>query len=156
LKRAHGSPPKWLTELHRQLPVERVSTVGMVNVQALISVLVGVLAPQGGPQVGQVLEATGFDRVERISGVSGLDKDGSFSCSLLSLRGEPQGLRRLATQKPLTAEDLDIIPRDATFAFAWKLDAQKAWATILDTAEKIDPRLRGELGTGRSQRTGAT
>jgi Protein of unknown function (DUF1559) len=147
LKRAQGSPPTWLTQLHKQLPVARVSTVGMMNVQALI----GVLAPLGGPQVGQVLEATGLDRVERMSGIAGLDKDGYVSRSLLSLRGKPQGLLRLVTQKPLTAEDLDIIPRDATFAFAWKLDAQQAWATILDTVEKINPRLREELGTRRNQ-----
>ena len=124
----------------------------MVNVQALT----GVLAPLGGPRAAQVLEATGFDGVERMSAISGLDKDGYVSRSLLSLRGDPRGLLRLVIQKPLTAVDLDLIPRDATFAFAWKLDAQKAWATIMDTAEKIDPKLRGQLGTtNESQRVGA-
>jgi hypothetical protein len=142
LKRAQGSAPKWLTDLHKQLAVDRVSTVVMVNVQGLI----GLLAPLGGPQADRVLKATGLDRVERLSAVSGLDNEGYISRSLVSLGGEPRGLLRLVEQKPLTTADLDLIPRDATFAFAWKLDVQKAWAAILNTVHLIDPNLKENPG----------
>jgi hypothetical protein len=136
LKRANGSAPEWLTTLHKQLPVERVSTVGMINAHALTE----LLAPLGGTEVPKVLEALGVTGIDRLSGVSGLDKEGFVSRSLVSLRGEPQGLLQLADQKPLTTADVDLIPRDATFALAWKLDPEKARTTIVGTIAKINPR----------------
>jgi prepilin-type processing-associated H-X9-DG protein len=144
LKRRGGSAPGWLTTLHKQLPVERVSTVSMVNVQALVE----LLAPLGGPQVSRVLEALGVNGIDRLEGVSGLDKDGYVSRSLIALRGEPRGVVQLFDQKPLTAADLDLIPRDATFALAWKLDPAKAWTTVLATVEAIDPKAKEQLTKG--------
>ena len=38
VKRAKGTPPKWLTQLREQLPVERVSTVTFFNLKAIIGV----------------------------------------------------------------------------------------------------------------------
>jgi hypothetical protein len=142
LKRSEGSAPKWLTELRKQLPVERVSTVSLVNIHALTE----ALAPLGGPDVTKVLEATGISGLDRLTGVSGLDKDGFVSRSQLSLRGEPKGLLQLADQKPLTTADLELIPRDATFALAWKLNPEKALATIQATANQIDPKEKEPLG----------
>jgi hypothetical protein len=141
LKRAQdGAAPKWLTALHKQLPLERVSTVTTMDVKALID----VLAPLGGPEVPKVLEATGISGIERLSGVSGLDKEGFVSRSLVQIKGEPKGFLALANQKGLTAADLDLVPRDATFAAAWKLDAEKARTTILATVENIDPKAAKE------------
>jgi hypothetical protein len=148
LKRSVGEGPRWLTELHKQLPVERVATVSMVNVRALGE----VLAPLG-PQVAQVMDALGASGIDRLAGVSGLDKEGYVSRSLLSLRGEPQGLLQLLDQKPLTTADLELVPRDATFACALKLDPARAWTTILGTTEKIDPEAKRRL-TERENETG--
>jgi hypothetical protein len=145
LKRAgagDGSAPKWLAALHKHLPVQRVSTVSMVNVRALTE----QLAPLGGPT--KVLEAIGVSGIDRLAGVTGLDREGLVSRSLVSLRGEPQGVLELFDQKPLTAADLDLVPRDATMALAWKLDAQKAWTRLQATIDKIEPSAKEEL-TGR-------
>jgi hypothetical protein len=142
LKRADGSAPKWLTDLRKELPVERVSTVGMINAKALTELLTSA----AGPETGRVMEATGLGGVERLWGVSGLDKEGYTSRSLVSLRGEPQGLLQLVAQKPLAAADLDVVPRDATFAFALKLDPEKAWSTITAVARKIDPNSKLDGG----------
>ncbi|HKI32019.1 MAG TPA: DUF1559 domain-containing protein [Gemmataceae bacterium] len=151
LKRSGRSAPKWLTALHKDLPVERVSTVGMINVKGLT----GLLAPLGGPEVPKVLEATGLAGVERLAGVSGLDKEGFVSRSLVSLGGERKGLFQLFDQKPLTPAEVDLIPRDATFALALKLDTGKAWSTILATIEKIDPKekekMLGQLGESQRE-----
>ncbi len=144
LKRRDGSAPAWLTSLRKQLAVERVATVGMLNVRGLVE----LLGPLGGPQVSRVLEAVGVTGVDRLEGVSGLDKNGFVSRSLITLHGEPRGLMQLFDQKPLTTADLDLIPRDATFALAWKLDAEKAWNTIVATAEAIDPKAKEQLTHG--------
>jgi hypothetical protein len=136
-----GSAPKWLTELHKQLPVGRVSTVGMVNAHAVVE----LLAPLGGPETPKVLEALGVNGIDRLVGVSGLDKEGYVTRSLVSFRGEPQGLLKLADQKPLATADLELIPRDATFAAAMKLDPEKAHSTIVGVIEKIDPKWKEQV-----------
>jgi len=142
LKRSPGSVPKWLSALHKEMPVERVSTVGMVNVRGLTE----LLAPLGVPQqAAKVLEALGVTGIDRLAGVSGLGKEGFISRSLVSLRGEPKGLLRLAQQKPLTAADLDLIPRDATFALAFRLDPAQARTAVLEMMENIDPKAKDEL-----------
>jgi hypothetical protein len=141
VNRADGKPPEWLDALHKQLPVERVSTLSMVNVHTLIE----QLAPLGGPRVSQVLDALGVSGIDRLSGVSGLDKDGIVHHSLVSLRGEPHGIFQLFEQKPLTTADVGLVPRDATFALVFKLDPARAWATILTMIEKIDPKAKQQL-----------
>jgi hypothetical protein len=147
LKRAKDSAPKWLTALHKELHVERVSTVGMINVHALAD----LLAPLGGPEVPKVLEALGVTGIDRLSGVSGLDKERFVSRSLVSFRGEPRGLLQLADQKPLTTADVDLMPANATFALAWKLDPEKARTTIIGTIEKIDPKWKEPLNESQRE-----
>ena len=140
LKRAEGSAPKWLAALHQQLPIERVSTVGMINVQTAIGLLARFDFGADEPEVTRVLEATGLNGIERLAGVSGLDREGYVSRSLVSFKGDPKGLLQLVDQQPLTAADLAVIPRDATFAVAKSVDLEKAFATVLGVVEKIDPK----------------
>jgi hypothetical protein len=140
LKRGGGSAPKWLTELHRQLPVGRVSTVGMINAQDVLGLVAGLLAPKGDPGVTRVLEATGLDGIDQLAGVSGLDREGYVSRSLIRFKGDPKGLLKLADQKPLTAADLAVLPRDATFAVARSVDMEKVYVTVLGVVEKINPQ----------------
>jgi hypothetical protein len=141
LKRAEGTAPKWLTELHKQLPVDRVSTVTMLNAHGVLERTV----PLGPPEAARVLDALGVKELDRVRSVSGLDKDGMITRSLVSFKGEPKGLLQLFEQRPLTPADLDVVPRDASFAVALKLDPSKAWSTILDIVEKIDPKEKEKL-----------
>ena len=67
------------------------------------------VTPLGGPDVPKVLEALGVKNVERVIGVTGLDKDGMVSRSLVSFKGEPKGVFQIFEQKPLTTADLDLI-----------------------------------------------
>jgi hypothetical protein len=139
LKRVDGTAPGWLTSLRKRLPVPRVSTVGMINVEGLMR----VLGPLAGPEVARVLQATGLDGIERLEGVSGLDKDGFVSRSLFAVKGEPRALLRLG--EGLTPADLAIVPRDATFAAAVGLDPAKTFNVVREVIEKIDPRAAEQL-----------
>jgi hypothetical protein len=141
LKRADGSAPKWLTALHKQLPVDRVSTVMMLNAHSVVE----LMAPLIGPDAAKVMDAIGVKDLDRVVGVSGLDKEGMISRSLVSFKGEPKGIFQLFEQKPLTTADLDLIPNNATFALALKFDAGKAWTTLLDIMEKADPKSKEKL-----------
>ena len=123
----------------------------MLNAHGVIE----LVTPLGGPEVPKVLESLGVKDLDRVVGVTGLDKEEMVSRSLVSFKGDPKGMFQLFEQKPLTTADLDLIPNNATFAFALKLDAGKAWATILDIVEKIDPKAKEKLLQNRAIRAGS-
>jgi prepilin-type processing-associated H-X9-DG protein len=152
LKRAQGSAPKWLTALRKQLPVERPSTVAYVDVKALVDLAITEIlredpAPKAsrGPTPRQVLDALGLGNVTSLGAVSGLDKEGYVSRTLLAIDGKPQGIFALATEKPLTAADLAPIPSDATIALAAQVNPDRVFETILSIVGQIEPRARQEI-----------
>jgi hypothetical protein len=143
-KRAHETPPPWVATLRQQLPVERTSTVGMLNVKSLVS----TLRPLVGTQLDGVLESTGLSAVSQVAVVSGLDRTGFVSRARMTLDREPRGLLQLTVQPPLTAADLAVIPRDATFAMAHKCALDKTLAEILAVVGKLDPRAAESFRSG--------
>lgn len=135
LKRIGGEPPKWLATLRKQLPVERTSTVTYFNVKAIK----GIALPLAGVQAEKAVEALGFDNVDSLFSVTGLDETGCVNKTLLSIEGEPGGILRLANVEPLALKDLGIVPQDATLAVAFKLNPNDAYNTILEILGKVDP-----------------
>jgi len=152
LKRARGSAPQWLTALRKQLPVERPSTVAHVDVKALVDLAITEILredpapkPSRGPTPRQVLDALGLSNVTSLGAVSGLDKEGYVSRTLLAIDGKPQGIFALATEKPLTAADLAPIPADATIALAAQVNPDRVFETILSIVGQIEPRGRQQM-----------
>jgi len=90
----------------------------------------------------QITDAVGLGNVTSLSAVSGLDKEGFVSRTLLAIDGEPQGILALATEKPLTAADLAPIPRDAVLAVAARVNPERFFETIVSLVGKIEPRER--------------
>jgi len=135
LKRAGGNAPGWLTNIRRDLPVERVSTVGFVNVKALAKIFV----PMAGPQAAVSLEAFGISRVNNIASVAGLDQNNYLHKIHISIDGEPQGLMQFASIKPLSAADMGSIPADATMAFAAKINPLSIYNNYMAMVEKAAP-----------------
>ncbi len=137
LKRASGKPPAWLTKLHEDLPIERVSTVAYVNLKAVL--------PLAGPEVAETVTALGLGNVTSIRSVAGLDKDGFIKKALVTVEGQPEGILRLADAKPLTAADLAVIPQDATVAAAFKFDPEAAWNIVQEIVGKINPGMKAAM-----------
>lgn len=138
LQRAKGSPPKWLDELRKKLPVERTSTVTYVDTKAIMRLAL----PMAGPQAAEIADVLGFSNVTSLESVTGLDQKAFVAKTLWSIDGEAKGFFRLANIEPLTPADLAIIPRDATFAGAFKLDATAMFDLISSVVETIDPRAK--------------
>ncbi len=146
MQRARGEAPAWLTDLKKQLPVPRRSSVAYINVKKLLEL--SALFTGGEPMVEAVLAATGVKNVAYLASVSGLDDDAIVTRSLVGLDGAPQGILTLASGKPLTAKDLAPIPHDATVALAARLDPEKIFRTIAGMVGKIEPRARDEFDRG--------
>jgi len=148
MARARTEPPQWLAELREQLPVERVAGVSYLNVKGALQAAAPLMAMAGGGRVPAVLESLGMSNVRAIASVNGLDGQGVVNRTLVMLDGEPGGLLAFADAAPLTADDLAGIPRDATFAFATRLNAAEVLKTVLSAVEKIEPNARAEAEEG--------
>ena len=141
LKRAGGKAPAWLAKIRQDLPVERVSTVGFLNVKAMNKILVSTV----GPQVAVMMDFWGASNVNNIATVTGLDQNNYLSKILVSIDGEPQGLMQFASIKPLSADDLAVIPADATVAFAAKINPLGVLNTYMATIEKLSPQVAAHM-----------
>ena len=142
LSRARTPAPKWLTDIRKQLPVERTATVTYVNVKGIIDVVTPLALD---PKVPLVLQATGLADVTSLSSVTGLDAEGFVSRTLLGFSGQPRGIFSFAAAKPLQPADLAPVPSDSTLALAIRLDADQLFETILSVAGKIDPQAQTQL-----------
>jgi hypothetical protein len=141
LKRLGGNPPAWLTQLHQQLPVERLSTVTYVNLKTAVQ----TFAPMVSPRADTIVRALGLANVRSLTSTTGLDRQGCVSRTLLSIDGEPQGILRLANVKPLSRTDLAVIPHDATFGVASCFQPEVAFDLVWELLEQIQPRPQPEM-----------
>ncbi len=135
-------PPAWLTATAKQVPIQRRTVVTYINLRSLQELL---LAQSPGAEARNVVAALGLDKVTSLVQAAGLEGEGFVGRTLLATEGEPGGLLRLVSDRPLRPEDLKPIPRDATFALAFRLDLAEAVDTIVSAADKASPEAPGGL-----------
>ncbi|HKD37968.1 MAG TPA: hypothetical protein VKB78_14245, partial [Pirellulales bacterium] len=150
VQRKNGSAPKWLEAVHSRLRVERPAMVHYLNIKKIVS-LVQASGALGRGLPPQTLDALGISNVTSLASVSGLEKDGWTSNTLLGIDGEPTGVFALAGGNPLTAADLAPIPKDATIALAGRLDLDRVYRGISKIAGNVNPHARLELEQGIAQ-----
>jgi hypothetical protein len=131
-----SSAPRWLTEAEALAGKSRISSVGYVNVAAVLEL---IRTHAGDPKAADVIDMLGLANVKAISSVSGLDEKGMFSRTQAGVDGEPQGLLELVSDKPLAAADLKGIPDNATGAFAARLDLAAIYKEGLKRVGKVEP-----------------
>lgn len=66
----------------------------------------------------------------------------------LRVDGPYTGILKLWDQKPLSDDDLQLIPRDATFATVWNLDLSAIWAEATRIAAEVAPGSEDQLVAG--------
>src|SRR5262249_42598286 len=128
------------------LKVERPAMVHYLNIKRIMQIVQQVGG--GGGMRGQVLDALGLNNLTSLASVSGLDGKGWASHSLLAMDGPPSGIFALSDGLPLSADSLTPVPKDATFALVGRLDLDRAYRGVSETAGKIDPRARLMLEQG--------
>ncbi len=145
VERARGESPKWLATIRERNKVPRVSSITYINAKKLAGLPAQFGAP---PQVAAAIKAMGLANVTHIASVSGLDERGCVTRSHVAIDGEAEGFFKLATGKPLTAEDLAPIPADASIAFAMRLDPEQVFRTIEGAIGAVEPRALAEFNSG--------
>ncbi|MBN1851926.1 MAG: DUF1559 domain-containing protein [Pirellulales bacterium] len=135
-----AAAPSWHQEIRSDFEPDRISTIGYLNVAGLIESLGPMLEEHA-----RALSLFGFDNVQAVSTLSGLDDIACTSRVKITLDGEPRGVFSLLPQDPLSKRDLEQIPGDATAALAVRVDPEKTFRRILDIFEAFDPRAREEF-----------
>lgn len=143
VERTSASPPEWLTHVRKELAVDRIATVHYLNVQSALA-SVGIF---GGLEGLKIINALGVDRVKYLANVTGLDKNAMANRAVVRTEGQPRGLFALLESEPLKLDDLRAIPKDATWAIAAKVDAQKVMNALRDLVGIADPQ--GKLSMDR-------
>ena len=141
--RMANSPPDWWSKIREQLPVQRRSIVTYVNLRLIKGLLSPPIAGKKA-EIDAVFEMLGLSNASALIEVWGLEGEDFANQTLLVLDGKPRGLLRLVSDRPLQPEDSAVIPRDAAFAAAFRLDAQQALDIVLSSVEQIRPEFRKE------------
>jgi prepilin-type processing-associated H-X9-DG protein len=114
--------------------VQRVVTRG----KAIAQELLGELPPMVDPvltELGVTSVRSKYVHFERVDNRSRL-------VGFAHTDGPPRGLMKLFDQKPLTDDDLKIIPKDAYWASVYNLDLAGVWTEVLRIIDALAPDQR--------------
>ena len=141
LKAARG-PPAWMKTLHERLPVKRPAMVQYVNIKRIADIAKETLGPAALAAEG-IMTNLGLDNVQSLGSVTGLGETDMESKTLLAIDGKPRGLMNLFAGKPLKAEDLINVPKDATWASVSRFDAAATYKQVFEIVGNFSDLARG-------------
>jgi protein involved in polysaccharide export with SLBB domain len=115
--------PKWLVDAEAKLPVERPAARLHVNIDGITKL---VDEPFEEPSK-EAIKLLGLDQVSAISFVAGLDDHGTAIKTLIATRdgGDASAVLDFFGEKGLVADDLKVVPKDATMAASGKIDVKR-------------------------------
>jgi hypothetical protein len=137
-----SEPPQWLTELTKELAVDRPSMLIHFNAQSLLKKLQPVI---NDPTAAKVFEATGLSKLKHISSLAGLDKTGMQFNTVLVTEGAPMGVFNLCPDKPLTIDTFRRVPANATHATVVRLDLAHVFEQALKMIEQVHPNEKQQI-----------
>ena len=136
-----GSPPGWLAKVQDQAAIERVGSTWYVNLAGILQTARPFMTD---PKISTTLDALGIQEISHLSGVSGFDRTGMASKTFVATGAKPKGIFAVLGGKPLTAADVQPVPKESYFAVALRLDAAGALKQILDIVGEIEPAARAQ------------
>ncbi len=137
-----GTPAAWVTKISQDLAVERPSMLMFFDAQKLLSTLQPIITD---PMASKVIEALGITKLKSFTAVSGLDKTGIQSVSMVTTEGTPTGLFDLIPDKPISLNDFKQIPASAVNATVTRFDLAYLYDKVLKGIEQVDPNVRAQI-----------
>ncbi len=138
-----GKPAAWVTKISQDLAVEKPSMLMFFDAQKLLSTMQPIITD---PMASKVLEALGITKLKSFTAVSGLDKTGMHSVSMITTEGTPTGLFDLIPDKPISVNDFKIIPASAVNATVVRFDLAYLYDKAMKAVEQIDPNVHAQIG----------
>lgn len=112
--------PDWLTKLRERAPTDRLANLRYYNVARGLD---GVLAfakardADSAKIIEQFAAPLGIANTTSVGSVSGLEEPGVVRRTIIETRGAPRGLLAGIPDRPLTADDLKMVPKNVDSAF---------------------------------------
>ena len=141
-----GAHPEF-ARLHGAVRVARPCFRSFVDLDRIAQ----IASEQAGEELASALDLMGFDHARAVFSETGLEGTGYTSRTMLGTAGEPKGLMKLMSAKPLTDGDLAVVPGDATYAAVGRFDPRDAYRLLREMLNGFEPRLLGDLDRGIGQ-----
>lgn len=100
-----------------------------------------------------VLKALGVEAIKSFYVNLDDTPDGARMSAFVHMTPGAAGLAKLWDQRPLSDDDLAIIPRDAYWASAWSFDAAALWQEGMSALERISPEALPQVEAGLATAT---
>lgn len=143
-----GKRSAWLEKLGSGSGLQRVTSVGKLDVVAIRQLLLDSQPP---PEIPQMITALGLDGVTAVEWVGGLDETQLVQRSRLVIDGAPRGILNLFGDKGIEAAELQHVPDDSLFAVGLSLDPEKALDLVETLLGEFSPREAEEMQEGMNQ-----
>ena len=137
-----GKPAAWVTKVSQDLAVERPSMLMFFDAQKVLSTLQPIITD---PMATKVMEALGVNKLKTFVAVSGLDKTGMHSVSMITTDGTPTGLLDLIPDKPISRDDFKKIPANAVNATVARFDLAYLYDKAMKTLQQIEPNAHSQI-----------
>jgi len=144
LGRAATPPPQWLTAAKASLDVPRMGSFAYVDLNSVFTLASRI----GGVGVEQILNTLGLSAMETWVSATGLDETGLVRRAKLTSSDPGSGLGALASGQPLTASDMEGIPRDASIALALRMDLHRIYEKGIELLTEVQPNAADEVRRG--------
>ncbi len=140
-----GKPAAWVTKVSQDLAVERPSMLMFLDAHKIISTLSTLQEFAVNPNASKVMEALGITKLKSFAAVSGLDKTGMHSVSMITTEGTPTGLFDLIPDKPISLNEFKNIPASAVNATVTRFDLAYLYAKAMKGIEQIEPNAHAQI-----------
>ena len=137
-----GKPAAWVTKVSQDLAVERPSMLMFFDAQKVLSTLQPIITD---PMAAKVMEALGINKLKSFAAVSGLDKTGMHSVSMITTEGTPTGLFDLIPDKPISLNDFKNIPASASNATVIRFDLAYLYDKAMQGIKQIEPDAHAQI-----------
>ena len=138
-------PAAWVTKIAQDLAVEKPSMLMFLDAHKLISTLSSLQEFVSNPNASKVMEALGINKLKSFSAVSGLDKTGMHSVSMITTEGTPTGLFDLIPDKPIRLDDFKNIPASAVNATVTRFDLAYLYDKAMQGIKQIEPDAHAQI-----------
>ena len=140
-KRMNGAEPKWFTAIASNLPVQRRAAVLRIDCQGLLQSLDDAQARTQAKEIG-------LDRLRTLTLVTGLDSAEFVSRVLVEVDEKTAAQWKQAMARPVSLDDLTVVPRDATLALAANIEPGRLMACMAWLQEKMADADVGSTNNG--------
>ncbi len=138
LKNMKSAPPKWLTDVKKRLAIDRVSSIGFVDVEQTQKL--GARYTYRSWRDPWMFAQDLLDGTSKATFVSGLDKNGFVNRAEVVVDPRKESIWSLLDKKPITRDLVKELPADSTVGFATRVSKERLLEIVKSSVRNADQK----------------